>query len=134
VRRAASPWLVVPAATLLSAAGAAALGAAGVHLPECPSQAWLGVDCVGCGATRSVTALADGRLVDALDHNALVPLAVLAVVWLAASWWFARRGRPLPDVFAARPARWAAAAAVAGFAVLRLLPVGPGPFLASGLS
>jgi len=45
------------------------------HLyPSCPIQEYLHIDCPGCGATRALSALLHGDLVDALRLNALFVL------------------------------------------------------------
>lgn len=42
------------------------------HYPLCPTQAFLGVDCPGCGVTRATYALLHGDVPQALDHNILI--------------------------------------------------------------
>ena len=84
---------------------AAGAGLAGAQLAlgwPCPLREGVGLDCPLCGATRSVLALADGRVVDAVDLNLAVPAAVLLVpvaLGLLAVRWRAGRGTPwrLPD-------------------------------------
>ena len=44
----------------------------------------LGVDCPGCGLTRSVLALLKGNV---LQSIALHPMGVLVLLWLAGAWW-----------------------------------------------
>lgn len=61
------------------------------HYPLCPSLALFGIDCPGCGLTRSTHALLTGDLSGALDHNvlivAVVPLAVvLWLLWVRRAW------------------------------------------------
>lgn len=91
--------------------------------PLCPTRALLGVDCPACGTLRGLHSLTRGRLVEALDHNLLLVVAVPALAWV---WWqlvgraLGRRSEPpaLP--------RWAvpaAAVAAIAFMVLRNLPV-----------
>ena len=100
-----------------------------VGLPEyplphsCTSRALFGIDCPGCGLTRSVIYLTHGDL--------LASLSVHRVGWLAATWiafqipnrlWAVRRGRPL---FSDRLSRWSAAAVLAAlFANWLLLQCG----------
>ena len=91
--------------------------------PRCPTAVLLGWDCPACGTLRGVHALTQGRVVDALDHNLLLAVAVplAAVVW----WRWAREalGRPV------RPFHWPAAGTImvivvsVTFALLRNVPI-----------
>ena len=77
--------LAVVAAALIPAAIAyPALHAATGFAPVCPLREVTGVPCPFCGGTTAATALADGRLVDALAANPFVPAltVVLAGVLL----------------------------------------------------
>ena len=71
--------MAVAAAALVPAAIAyPAVHAATGFAPVCPLRAVTGVPCPFCGGTTAATALADGRLSDALAANPFVPaLAVL---------------------------------------------------------
>lgn len=64
----------------------------GALSPGCPFRTLTGLDCPGCGGTRSLYALTQGDLVLAVDHNLLVVLLlpVLVGVWAT---WFLRRVR-----------------------------------------
>lgn len=90
--------------------------------PTCPTRALLGVDCPACGTLRGVHAALRGRLVEALDHNLLllVALPVVGVVWLG---WLAQAiGATAP---LRRLPRWAVPAGVAlaiVFGIARNLP------------
>lgn len=122
----------------------------------CPFKALTGLDCPGCGSTRSLGALTRFDLGAAFDHNVLVPVALVFLVasfvaWTAAAWrrvdrvdhpgdvpgGRARR-RGIPVGFAAtdlvrRPAAIVAiGVVVVMFAVVRNLDAGA--WLASGLS
>ena len=71
--------LAVVAAALVPAAIAyPAVHAATGFAPVCPLREVTGVPCPFCGGTTAATALADGRLADALAANPFVP--ALAVV------------------------------------------------------
>jgi hypothetical protein len=50
--------------------------APGNFFPKCIFKAFTGFDCIGCGLTRALHALAHGDLVRAFDFN---PLAMLAL-------------------------------------------------------
>ncbi|MBI1352406.1 MAG: DUF2752 domain-containing protein [Actinomycetales bacterium] len=61
------------------------------HYPLCPTKAFFGVDCPGCGMLRGTHDLVTGDIRGALDHNvllvALVPFAiVLWIRWLQRAW------------------------------------------------
>jgi hypothetical protein len=49
----------------------------------CPFKLWLGVDCPGCGMTRSVVLALGGRWGEAAAYNPGGPLLVLGMVLLA---------------------------------------------------
>ena len=68
--------------------------------PVCPLRAVTGVPCPFCGGTTSATALADGRLSDALAANPFVP--ALAVVLAGALLLLAARALG----WAAPPRSW----------------------------
>ena len=61
------------------------------HYPLCPTRAFFGVDCPGCGLLRGTHDLVTGDIRGALDHNvllvALVPFAIILWLrWLGRSW------------------------------------------------
>lgn len=100
------------------------------HFPVCPFRALTGLDCPFCGGLRAVHDLGHGRLVAALDQNALVTLAVpLAVLWWLS--WTVRSMRARP----ARPTpRWAVPVTLAVLLVFWVVRNLPGvPFLHSGI-
>jgi hypothetical protein len=126
-------------------AGAAAAGCAYVAIadpnkgsswyPQCPFKALTGLDCPGCGVTRALHALLTGHPVRALDHNALVSVAVvLGLVWFGVSKVRQRTGRP--PLTLKHPTAWAVAAGVVvvAFWVVRNLSWGPFHWLGSGAS
>lgn len=99
----------------------------------CPVKHLTGLDCPGCGSTRSLGALVRLDLHSALDHHLLVPAALVFVVWSWAAWarssW---TGRPLRPIVSGPGAILAIAAVLIVFTVVRNLEVGS--WLASGLS
>ncbi len=61
------------------------------HYPLCPTKAFLGIDCPGCGCMRGLHSLAHGDIAGAADHNILLLLAVPFVIvlwvrWLMRAW------------------------------------------------
>lgn len=102
------------------------------HYPLCPTKAFAGIDCPGCGSLRSIHALAHGDVGRAVDHNlllvAVTPFLVLMwVLWVRRAWTGVS-----PEV-SRRAARWRQVATIAflvltlGFWVARLFV----PYLAS---
>lgn len=55
--------------------------------PTCPTQVLFGVDCPACGALRGTHALLHGDLAGSLDHNVVLPIAVVAMVVFGARWF-----------------------------------------------
>jgi hypothetical protein len=93
-RRLRAP-LAVGAATLLASVYVGLVDPSSPgHYPLCPTKAFTGLDCPGCGGLRSVHSLLHGDLTGALDHNAFVVLVVLPVALvLWARWlWHAWKG------------------------------------------
>jgi len=111
-------------------AGAAAYNA-GVHMPGCPFKTLTSLDCPGCGSTRAGASLLRGDLSAALDHNALLVSAPLVMLLF----WIAQRlvpqVRPAWSWLSLRPAA-VTLILICGFWFLRLLPLQPLTFLASG--
>jgi hypothetical protein len=119
--RAAPVGLAVGAG--LAVAALAAVDPEGGHLPLCPSAALLGLDCPACGTLRGVHDLTRGRVLEALDHNLLLLVAVPAAVWL---WWRWLRAAGGGSPARVAPPTWVVPALVGvamTFMVLRNLPV-----------
>ena len=123
---------------LAAGAGCAALAVVGLVdpsrttlTPPCPLQALTGLDCPLCGATRATHALVHGRLVEALDFNALYVAALPLVGFLVLLWLV--RGR-LPDRVRSGAFLWSAVAVAVVFAVLRNLPIEPSSVLGTTIT
>jgi len=91
--------LVAPGITLLAVLVLLGVAAAWeqlpIHPPECGFRQAFDIPCVGCGGTRSMRALADGKLLDALALNPAVVLGVATCgLWFGASVRRFRRGDP----------------------------------------
>ncbi len=107
-------------------------GAAGLSV-GCPVAHFTGLDCPGCGSTRSLGALARLDPAAAFDHNALVPIALVFVVVSWGLWTWSRwSARPTPALVRGPVPIVAIAVVLAVFTVLRNLEAGS--WLASGLS
>ncbi|NLT70547.1 MAG: DUF2752 domain-containing protein [Verrucomicrobiaceae bacterium] len=64
-----------------------------VQAPPCGFQSAFGIPCVGCGGTRSMQALASGRIGAAVAFNPGVILGILAsVIWLFSGFFRFFRG------------------------------------------
>ena len=96
-------------------------------LPLCAFHTATGLHCPGCGATRATHELLHGRVLSALQHNALWVALLPLVVYAAVS--EARRfahGRPLPGDLLRKPRFLVAVVAIAAiFGLLRNLPAYP---------
>jgi uncharacterized protein DUF2752 len=91
--------------------------------PRCPSKLILGIDCPGCGGLRGTHDLLHGHVLQALDHNLLLPFTLGLMAFALGRWLLPLVGRPARPL---HPPRWAIAASmvvVVTFTVLRNLPV-----------
>lgn len=82
------PPVAALALLLLAGAGLAVLyffdpSAAGNFFPKCPSYAFLGLYCPGCGITRALHALLHGQWAQAFAYNPLAILAAPLLLWMA---------------------------------------------------
>jgi hypothetical protein len=91
--------------------------------PVCPTRALLGFDCPACGTLRGLHAALHGDVLAAIDHNALLLLALpLAAIWLVCA-ALPLAGRPAATW---HPPRWVVVVGVvtaAAFAIARNVPV-----------
>ncbi|MEB3367895.1 DUF2752 domain-containing protein [Saccharopolyspora mangrovi] len=93
----------LPAATVLVGCVGAALvlaadptSDAGFPLPPCPIKLLTGLDCPGCGITRTLFSLLRADLPSALHYNALAVLLLPLLAWAWTAWVARRFGRALP--------------------------------------
>ncbi|GLW93659.1 DUF2752 domain-containing protein [Actinokineospora globicatena] len=91
--------------------------------PVCPVKALTGLCCPGCGGTRMVLSLLDGRFGDALRYNAVAIVFAGLFAWVALAWVLRRvRGRAVPTWLDWPWARWAAVGVLVLWTVARNLP------------
>jgi len=93
-------------------------------IPQCPTWRFLGIHCPGCGSTRSVHHLLNGRLGDALRHNALM-IAIGVPAAAVYAWGWARlalTGRHGKSRVFPRALGWSIAGIVIAFALVRNIP------------
>lgn len=90
--------------------------------PVCAFHQMTGLNCPGCGATRSFYALLHGQFRLALRDNALF-VVVLAGIGLRTAWYVSTRrmGRPAGK-FAPTPVLWGLLVVTIIFSLLRNLP------------
>ena len=116
--------VLILAVSVVSYVAAVDPGEAG-HYPTCPFLALTGYECPGCGALRTIHAVAHGQLRDAVGLNvfAVVMIPVLAFFWVR---WAAARAldRPVRSRVADPRLIWAVLGVVLLFWVARNLPFG----------
>ena len=101
-----------------------------VWYPPCPFHALTGLQCPGCGSSRTVHALIHGDWARALAMNPLlVVLAPFALLWATWCFWRALR-HDLPPPELPRPAAAITLVVVLAFWLLRNLPWWPCTLLA----
>jgi hypothetical protein len=99
--------------------------------PKCMMYQWTGLHCPGCGGTRAVHELSQGRFLEAIRMNALVIL-FLPVLIAALVWQYIAHGskKPFFQLVTGPKSAWALAILVIGFGVLRNIPIVPFTWLA----
>jgi len=100
--------------------------------PTCPTKALLGMDCPVCGTLRGLHSLSRGRVGQALDHNALLAVAVPFGLFMWGRWVRHALGRPMAPLVLPR---WLVPSAVVvgiAFTVVRNLSWPPSAWLGSG--
>lgn len=103
----------------------------GLDTGGCPFRALTGHDCPGCGTSRAISAFADGRFVDAADHNVAAVVVITSIV----VWWLAvTAGKTAPRIprLGGRSPALVVGAAIGIWWVIRLV-AGRSSFLGSGL-
>ncbi|MCP2260868.1 Protein of unknown function (DUF2752) [Streptoalloteichus tenebrarius] len=100
--------------------------APGNPLPTCPTKAWLGLVCPGCGALRMTYSLLHGDLLAAAHYNAVALVALPLLVWTWVGWTRGRlAGRPVRSWQHHRRAPMAVLAVLVVWWVVRNIPVDP---------
>jgi hypothetical protein len=79
---------------------AVAIGIAGGHVwfPGCGLMNFADIPCPGCGATRSLALMAEGRPLAALEMNPLVSLLAAAGLFAGPAAWVAARSRRVAEI------------------------------------
>lgn len=100
--------------------------------PRCQFHSLTGLHCPGCGTTRALHALLNGRVVQAVAYNPLAPVVMPVLGWSLvrslAGWG---RGRPVaPESRLRKVSVWLLIVALVAFAVLRNIPAYPFTLLA----
>jgi Protein of unknown function (DUF2752) len=110
------------------------LNLAEAWLPRCTFHLLTGLHCPGCGLTRAVQALLNGKITQAFAYNALWPIVVLVVLPIVARiiWYWMLGTRPVRRV---NSYTWVAVGVligilVVGFGVMRNVPFEPWRHLA----
>ena len=133
VLREKSRWVRLAPPALVAATFAAATIALHVRDPHqqgswgaCPTKAFFGVDCPGCGGLRAVNDLTNLQVLDAASSNLLFVASIPFLVYMFGRWswgrWSGRQWDP-----ADRTMTWAALTFVVlmfAFVVLRNVPAG----------
>jgi uncharacterized protein DUF2752 len=97
---------------------AAVVGAGAVAwVTPCPFHAATGLWCPLCGSTRAARAVLHGRASEVWRYNALLPVALVAVVLVGVMWLAPSRRFRLPTA-----ALWIGLAVLVAFGVARNLP------------
>lgn len=127
VARLGSPLLVaVVAAAVCTGIWLADPTTPGGPLPTCPTKAFLGIDCPGCGSLRMLYSLMHGNVWAAVRFNALGLVAVVLLVWAYVAWTYGHLvGRRIQSW---QHHRWAALVTLVLWVVwfvIRNIPVAP---------
>ncbi|MFO1460725.1 MAG: DUF2752 domain-containing protein [Verrucomicrobiota bacterium] len=90
IRKGAARWVWILTLGILGIAGLLFLRqvepAGQPFFPRCWLYQTTGIQCPGCGATRAVHALLNGRIQEAFRLNGLVVLGLPVVAWLGLRW------------------------------------------------
>ncbi|WP_199435101.1 DUF2752 domain-containing protein [Qaidamihabitans albus] len=130
--RARARALGPPLAVVAAGAAAAAIvlwgdpTTPGGPLPVCPTKAFFGIDCPGCGALRMLYSLLHGDLPAALRYNAVTVVVLGLLAWSFAAWTTGRwRGRWVRSWLHWRWTPAVAGVVLAVWFVVRNLPFAP---------
>lgn len=105
------------------------------YYPRCQLHATTGLHCPGCGTTRALHALLNGRVAEAFGYNALFPVVLPVVAWVFYHSVQVSRGRATPAP--SRTGAWAfriLVVTVVLYGVLRNVPTYPFTMLTPGAS
>lgn len=90
--------------------------------PVCEFHQWTGLNCPGCGGTRAIYQLLHGRVLRAMQDNALVVLGLAGLAGRAAWFEVKRHLRRPVGPFLPSPFLWPLLVVAVVFTVLRNLP------------
>ncbi|MBN1816568.1 MAG: DUF2752 domain-containing protein [Sedimentisphaerales bacterium] len=99
--------------------------------PDCLFHRWTGLYCSGCGSTRAIHALLHGKILDALDLNPLMVIALPFILYGLGrqlyGWYSGKKptGKRLRAVWI-----WVILIVVVTYTILRNIPVYPFTILA----
>jgi hypothetical protein len=102
--------------------------------PQCPLKLLTGLDCAFCGGLRATHALLTGQVGAGLDHNILVVLLAPFALYAGVQWFLAQWGVPLRPLPTRTWMAWVLLGVALAYSVVRNMPWGPGPWLASGIT
>jgi hypothetical protein len=96
-------WLVGPLVTFAAVVALLIVARYYDHLPvqppECGFRKVAGIPCVGCGGTRSMRTLSEGKIIEATRFNPAAVMGILAsIAWVAAGWTRYQRGTLPPSI------------------------------------
>ncbi|OZM74628.1 hypothetical protein CFN78_04005 [Amycolatopsis antarctica] len=126
--RALAPPLAVTAAAGVCCAGVllADPTTPGGPIPVCPTRAWFGLVCPGCGGMRMLYSLLHGDLAAAAHFNAVALAFLVLLLASLVTWTVGRvRGRHLRGWQHLRFAPLAAGVVLGGWLLVRNLPFPP---------
>jgi hypothetical protein len=97
--------------------------------PPCPFYVTTDLYCPGCGSQRAFHALLHGDILGALQHNLLIMLAFLVMLYKVYLLW-SKKSNTSSNILYKNSTPWFILIVVIGFWILRNIPVEPFTYLA----